>query len=562
MSLKSVFLCFVLVSLILFSCDPPGQKEFRERLVRIDTLLKENPELALDSLNGISESDLGNENKAYYNLLNIIAKDKLYMTVESDSLISEVSKELKGFPPDKKYIRSLVYQGIVRYKLESVPDSLVLVPLKEAEKILNEREFLGANKIKIKLFCFLGLVHQDNKNYEIGEGYLKKGLEEARDIQDLENVVNISLLMFWSFLRYERFDQAKEILVGLESLDDLSPELKYDIINAEAGFNYTLGSYSEALGGYKKLELLAPKVMEKPRLSNIYYSMYLSYRGMGVLDSALIYAKKAVESIAETDLKYDNYYLYVDYADMAFKNGEFKVAAEQYKNAFSQLKDATDSKAEKRILELEKQYDLSQAKVETLKQRQKFQRFVFITGVLFLALAFVFLIYHLNLKKSRLELENERILRESAEKETAGTIRQNQQREHLLKFYKLITHREMVTQERFNLLSQKYIKEAPEAFDDLQTELVALREEFSGMMDDLMNDELFYSNLQLPDDLQLTDSEKVILFLMYYKMPSSEISTVLGISANNLRVRKSNLKKRMADYLDDHPYLDKVVSLF
>jgi len=82
------------------------------------------------------------------------------------------------------------------------------------------------------------------------------------------------------------------------------------------------------------------------------------------------------------------------------------------------------------------------------------------------------------------------------------------------------------------------------------------------MMYDLMNDELFYSNLDLPLDFQLTDSEKVMLFLMYYEMPSTEIATVLGISTNNFRVRKSNLKKRMADYLDHSPAINKVVSLF
>jgi hypothetical protein len=354
-------------------------------------------------------------------------------------------------------------------------------------------------------------------------------------------------------LRNERFREADDIFNDLEELENLSPELQFDIVNAKAGFNLKMRKYNKALEGYKKLDSLATRVIEKPRLSNVYYSMFYAYRGLGAMDSALVYAQKAVKSIENSDLKYDNYYMYIDFADIALSQGKNKVAAINYKKAFEELRNSTNEKAKKRILELEKQYDLSQARVETLKQRQKFQRFLFIAGALFLALAFVFLIYHLNLKKSRLELENERILRESAEKEAAGTILQNQQREHLLKFYKLITHREMVTQERFDLLSQKYIKQAPGAYDDLQSELITLREEFSGMMNDLMNDDLFYSNLKLPEGLQLTNSEKVILFLMYYNMPSTEISTVLGISTNNFRVRKSNLKKRMTDYLVDHP---------
>ncbi|PWD98034.1 tetratricopeptide repeat protein [Marinilabilia rubra] len=562
MSFKTVFFCVAFVALVLVSCDPPGQIELREQLVRIDTLLKSKPELAFDSLSAIDKSDLGEDNKAYSNLLDVITRHKLYIPFENDSLISKTTEELKGFPPDRNYFRSLVYQGMVRYGLESVPDSLVLLPLKEAERILAKNVFEDEDKTRIKLFFFLGLVHQDNKNYEIGKRYFEKALKVASRIDDVENVVNISILLFWSHLRKDRFNEAEQVLTSLDSLKNLTPELRYDVINAKAGYNYTTGDFRQALSGYQELEKLVPQVKGEPRVSNIYYSMYLSYRGMAELDSAMVYAKKAVENISKTDVKYDNFYLYVDFADIALKNGEFEIAAKQYKNAFLSLKEASEKKTEKRILELEKKYDLSQARVEALKQRQKFQRFLFIAGALFLALSFVFLIYHLNLKKSRLELENERILRESAEKEAAGTIRQNQQREHLLKFYKLITQREMVTQERFDLLSQKYIKEDPIAYNDLQTELFTLKEEFSGMMYDLMNDELFYSNLNLPEDFQLTDSEKVMLFLMYYEMPTTEIATVLGISTNNFRVRKSNLKKRMTDHLENYPSMKNVVSLF
>lgn len=153
-------------------------------------------------------------------------------------------------------------------------------------------------------------------------------------------------------------------------------------------------------------------------------------------------------------------------------------------------------------------------------------------------------------------------MRISAEKEVAGKMRESLQRRHLLRFYQLITQREMVAQQRFDMLSQKYIKSDSSAYHELQTELGALKEEFSGMMYNLMNDDLFYSSVDIPAGFSLTNTEKVVLFLLKYEIPSAEIATVLGISNNNLRVRKSNLKKRILENLYDYPSLDDLLSLF
>jgi tetratricopeptide (TPR) repeat protein len=352
------------------------------------------------------------------------------------------------------------------------------------------------------------------------------------------------------------------VLDKLENVEGISFEDQYDIINARAAFYYYFEDYESALKDFKLLEKQMSDVKLKPRLSNVYYSISLIYSGLGQRDSSLLYAKKAVEHFPDSVSQWQDYNLYVNLGKAASRVRDYELAASRYKDAVDFLVEKSGESSEKKILELEKQYDLSQAKVETLRQKQKFQRFAFIAGAGFVLLVFIVLIYFLNLRKSRLELDNERLMRISAEKEVAGKIRESFQRRHLLRFYQLITQREMVAQQRFDMLSQKYIRTDSSAYNELQTELNALKEEFSGMMYNLMNDDLFYSNVDVPPGFPLSNTEKVVLFLLKFEIPSAEIATVLGITNNNLRVRKSNLKKRILEKLPDHPSLNDLLSLF
>jgi tetratricopeptide (TPR) repeat protein len=558
---RYLLLLFLLPFLLLY-CEPPGQDVAKGKLALIDSLLDENPKTADDSLSGIREENLNKRNLAYYRLLSVITDDKLYRDFESDSLISEVVKEYRRTPLNKNYFRALVYQGIVRYKVDYIPDSMVFASLKMAEKLLVSTRYTGSGKTLIKLWTFLGLLHENNKNIQLSEKYYKKALNVAIKIKDNENIVASSLALFWNYLRENRLPEVENVFQVLDSLKNISPELKYDIINARSGFYMVEGEYSKALIGYGQLDSLASVVKEKPRVSNIYYSMCVAYKGMGRLDSAILYARKSIESICDSVERFDYYNLYAKLAGLNFQKGDYKEAALQYNNAFELLKNSTKRKTQKRILELEKRYDLSQARIETLKQKQKYQRLVVLAGAVLTAIIFVLLIYYLNLKKSRIQLENEKLLRLSAEKEVAGKIRESQQRKHLIKFYQLITQREMVTQQRFDLLSQKYVKDDPYAYSDLQTELGILKEEFSGMMYDLMNDDLFYSNIDLPLSFSLSNVEKVILLLLYYDIPSNEIAAVLGISTNNFRVKKSYLKRRIVEELPNNDSVNFVLALF
>ncbi len=552
----------LILLLVLAGCQTPFQKEMKRKLVVTDSLVYENVQAAEDSLQKIDLKELNSQNSAYYHLLNTIVCNRLDRGFSSDSAINTAVEEFRNPIPDQNLGRALIYQGVVRYQVKNTPDSLVYVPLKEVEAMIEVYPDLIPVQEEIKLWFYLGILHYINRNDNLAESYLDRALERANEMRDVETLVVTSLAVFWRYLSSGNNEKAISVLDSLESLTGVSPELRYDIINARAAYYLLQGDYANALKGYRDLENQITAMKEKPRLSNVYYSICRAYAGLGEIDSALVYAHKAVDHFSDSTSENGDYQLFSNLGGLALHKRDFKLAAEQYKNAMEFLVENTEERTQKKILELEKQYDLSQARVETLRQKQKLQRYTFAYSAVFVLLLFIFLIHFLNLKRSRVELENERLMRISAEKEVAGKMRESLQRRHLLRFYQLITQREMVAQQRFDMLSQKYIKSDSSAYHELQTELGALKEEFSGMMYNLMNDDLFYSSVDIPAGFSLTNTEKVVLFLLKYEIPSAEIATVLGISNNNLRVRKSNLKKRILENLYDYPSLDDLLSLF
>jgi tetratricopeptide (TPR) repeat protein len=534
----------------------------KRKLIMTDSLVYENVKAAEDSLLKIVPKELSSRNRAYYYLLNTIVRNRLDKGFSSDSAINAAVEGLRNPIPDQNLGRALIYQGVVRYQVKNTPDSLVFVPLKEVEAMIEVYPDLVPVQEEIKLWFYLGILHYNNRNDNLAESFLDKALNRANEMRDVETQVVTSLAVFWRYLSSGNNEKAISVLDNLESLSGVSPELRYDIINAKAAFYLLQGDYANALKGYRDLENQITVMKEKPKLSNVYYSICRAYSGLGKVDSALVFAQKAVDHLPDSVSENDDFHLFSNLGSLAMQQGEFKLAAEQYKKATDFLVENAEERTRKKILELEKQYDLSQARIETLRQKQKLQRFTFAYSAVFVLLLFIFLIYFLNLKRSRVELENERLMRISAEKEVAGKMRESLQRRHLLRFYQLITQREMVAQQRFDMLSQKYIKSDSSAYHELQTELGALKEEFSGMMYNLMNDDLFYSNVDIPAEFSLSNTEKVVLFLLKYEIPSAEIATVLGISNNNLRVRKSNLKKRILENLCDYPSIDDLLSLF
>ncbi|MGQ1890952.1 tetratricopeptide repeat protein [Thermophagus sp. OGC60D27] len=560
-----MYKCLIYLLLLVFfleSCHTADIK-IRRHLVAIDSLIYQDPKIASDSLKKMTVDGWNGKNEAYYNLLKTIVDLKLNRSFGNDSCISKAVKVLKVPIPDKNFVRAVIYQSIIRYHSDQYPDSVIFFTLKDVEKIVDNQPGVVSNNSLTYLWFYIGLLHRNNNNHDIAEEYFNRALENARTINDVESVIGASLGIFWNSLRNREYDDAWFALSRLDSLKGIPLERQFDIVNAKGAYCIMQGDNAKALEYYRNLIDLTAKVNRKPRMSNLYYSMALAHEGMNNPDSVIFYAHKAIDSINDTiKNKYDYHHLYSFLAGKAYEEGKFRMAAETYKEAFKLLINSVDRKTQKQIFELEKKYDLSKAQIDILKERQKFQQLAFIGVVLTIVGLFLFLLYFLNLRRSRLELDNERLLRMAAEKEVENNIRDNHQKKHLLDLYRVITKRENNTQKRFGELSQRFVKDNPDIYNDLHEELKRLKSEFFNLLKDLIDDDTFYAHLQIPQSINFTDIEKLILFLLYFKMPGSEITKVLGITPNNLRVRKSAIKKKLFSVANEQGGVDELLKLF
>ena len=104
--------------MLLAACNRERNEAMLLHLQQLDTVLDDNPEAIKDSLLQINPADLSQSNKAYYNLLKTIADDKTYFNFTNDTLINDVEKQLHRHQKGSElHIRSLIYQGIVRYRM-------------------------------------------------------------------------------------------------------------------------------------------------------------------------------------------------------------------------------------------------------------------------------------------------------------------------------------------------------------------------------------------------------------------------------------------------------------
>lgn len=551
-------ICFL--GLILVSCGQQNQADL-ERLKSIDVVLTaNNAEAALDSLTLFDVTKLNKYNQTYYKLLSIIAEDKIHKNFENDSVATYLVDYFQREKTSENYLRSLIFQGIARYRI-TMPDSMVYTPLKKAEDLVMKFPDSYSLFAKSLLAYYLGAVNDVHGNQALAEAYYKDALKLANITGDNNLMASASILLFWiKFIDNSR-DEALQLLNSV-MIENLSPENYYDLVNAQAVLYLKSNQPDSAVVKYKELFPLSDKVPGKIFKSNIYYSISQAFELKGVKDSALFYLREAVAHIADSSYQRKNYMMYNKLGNMTYSQGLYDLSADSYKKAYNLLLASVDDITEKKVLELEKQFNYSRIELAALKQKQRSQ--MIIIGICFLLflMGFFVITYRLKLKENRQRLAKETLMRLQAETDIVQNKKEARQKEHLIALYHHLTRRHARTEERFEQLSYKYMKNNQPVHDEIQKELSELKNEFSAMLPELINDELFNSYIQLPASVSLTNVEKVILFLLYCQTPSNQIATLLTITAGNLRVKKLNLKRKLAGLGGEVENLDNILALF
>lgn len=134
--------CFLLIAAItVISC----QTELTKTLKEVDSLLYDNPPLALEVINAIDVKQIKrNKDLAYYALLKSAALDKNYIDVTDDSLIDIAVKYYSNRSNRYNRMRSRYYQGIVNSNNNDYASAIVSFEIAKRDAIeLNDLRYVG-----------------------------------------------------------------------------------------------------------------------------------------------------------------------------------------------------------------------------------------------------------------------------------------------------------------------------------------------------------------------------------------------------------------------------------
>lgn len=547
-----MFNCRFIPTLVFFiffclSCNTNRNKDDLQKLANFDAVLDSIPRQVSDSLKQINVYELSRENRAYYNLLKTISDDKTYVNFSNDSLISSVvDYYISHKSNNNNYIRSLIYQGIVRTRM-GVNDSTVFEPLKEADKLLKQQE-IPDPQTGYMISYFLGNIHYNNRNHVVATNYFNEALNYAVLRKDSTHIFDTYLALYWNEMIESDYEIGKVYLDSVSSFYGKWPEKDYFILNAQSVYYNTQGDYAQSLDFEKKRILVANRQKEDVDLSRIYFNISNRYYNLNRIDSAMHYALDAIENIKDSSYR-QNYLFYHNVANIAEKQHDYEIANEYRDKAFRMYEQSIRNRLDTQVIELEKKYDLSEAENTILRARQDILLIITIALILLLTLVFVMLLNMRTRRMIKIKLLKAEYEAEAHALKAALLMEEAGKRNWLIDLYGYVSDRLTSLQEQFGNLSQKYVSSQPKVYSAMEKILHETDTELHDIPSSIIpdNDTFFaYTGIK-EDEAIFTANEKLMLMLLACKAGNKQIATFMNTSLESIRVRKSQLKKKMIE---------------
>ncbi len=539
----SKVLCVIFI--IAFSCTPKNDKIDTARLAHWDSLIDSRPANISDSLKTIDQKNLSRDNRAYYHLLKVISDDKTYVNFKNDSLINSVVNYYKNHDSkSNNYIRSLAYQGIVRTRM-GINDSTVFEPLKEADRLFHQQNTPDPS-IGYMIHYFLGNINYNSRNFDVANTYFHDALTFARLENDSLHIFDTFFASYWSLMAKEDFINGKLYLDSLSFYYNILTDKRHLILNAQSTYHDIRGEHEIALEKEKMKLPLALSQNNTSALSKVYYNLSDRYSSLNKIDSAMHYAVLAIEYASELDDSY-NYLLYENVASIAEKTGNFNVSNNYRKTASELYQKFSKERFSTQIIELEKKYDLTEAENEILKTRQHNLTIIITALIIGIILSVLLMITWRNRKNTKIKLLETEYKMQQKELEANILNEEANKRKWLLLLYSNISDRLSVLQEQFEKLTQKYVSSQPKVYNSMQKILQETQSEIKDIPKELVSDEkTFYYFTNVHDNNNLfNEKEKLFLMLLSCQANNKQIATFMNTSLDSIRVRKSQLKKKL-----------------
>lgn len=548
MQLVRFIISFLIVILLVSSCSKKAEdmKTFMT-LSYWDSIIDSIPQIVSDSLKTIEVDDLNRSNRAYYNLLKVISDDKTYVNFTSDSLINTITNYYQTHDPkNPNLIRSLAYQGIVRTRL-GVRDSTVYEPLREADRLLN---LMSEPDPSLGYFInfFLGNIHYNNRNYHSANHHFNKTLKYAHLEKDSIHLFDTYVAHFWNEMQQKNVDKGKQYLDSLSGFYNKLTGKDYFILNAQSFYYDITGDPLTALDREKAKLSLYTTQDEKIDLSRVYYNISNRYVGLELLDSAMLYAQMAIDIIEDTSYVYNHMY-FENVANIAEHQKNFVYANDYRKKASEAYKKSISGRLDTQIAELEKRYDLTEAENEALRVRQQSLRIVI--GALLLIIVLIFILVYAQKVRRATQMKLLQAENKMKHQEMQAVLMRMEEgkRKWLLLLYSNISDRLTFLQGEFEKLTQKYVSSQPKVYKEMQQILKNTDTDLRYINKTLSpDDETFLSYTHLKDEKGvLNENEKMILMLLSCDADNRQLATFMNTTVESIRVRKSQLKKKMIE---------------
>jgi len=548
---------FAFLLLATTDCRQERNNADTAKLAQFDSLLSVQPEAALDSLELIETDNLNKYNKAYHQLLEVIAKDKTYFNFTSDSLINSTVDLLSAFRsknPDY-YARSLMYQGIVRYRMH-ITDSAAYQPLKEAAQIFHS--LLPPDLINQYLcLYYIGEIHDKNNNIDVSKGYYRKAAQISKQLGDTSYLFSSYMNLFWNSVK------KTDYLLANLYLDTLSHFL---LKNEKFTISYKnmQSVYFESLGHYKKaieLEKEILQIKKKPEYQNTlianFYNISKAYSNLNQTDSALKYAQLSVKAIQDTSHQLNHLY-YLNLAKSAEKSGNSKLSIYGYKKTHELMSSNVNKNLDTKILELEKKYDLTEVENNALQLKN---RAIILAGIVLLMLSAIIILLQHTIRQKQIKilteernraLENEKLLLYEKQQTLTDENSRNElelvKKKIILSFFQQISVQNLeIKKLLFDLKINTYITKNKTIYNKISDEYDNYNKKSKITETVTFDNDTFtkLTGISVEEAGKLNKSEKIMLQILALNAGNREMAVLLNTSDESIRSRKLKLKKKL-----------------
>ncbi len=520
------------VLFLLVACNSTETRSsVHKRLAALDSLVNNQPEQVTDCLEKMDVRNYSRADRAYYNLLLTIARDKSYVEFRDDSIISSATDWFRAGKDPLLFARSLIYLGIVRHTLNPM-DTLPYLHLKEAEEVMKIHA-LEDPQLQVLLYGYMGDINLRNRNFSEAEFCFEKGLEAGKKAGNHRNYIGTLINLFYSKILLKKTDEVEEIVLQLNTLDSIPDELTPYIKKVNAYYYQTGHTLNEAIAHTLNDSLKGMYETDKPR---ILFDISQFYMKLNRIDSAVVYGKACLDAIVDS-MNLDNYMYYKHLAYLYTLTGEYKESSENYKKALEAFHTYHTVVNEERILELEKKYNVAAVQQALLQEKLKKRAFI-MCSIILLALVIISICglrywKHTAVQNKQLESIKQQKIDQlrffvNAFNNTAGII--------------------PGFIEEIYLLAHKSRASCPELYENLIKSVSHVNREYHRSFTAITRDGLFpdvFNTETLP--AQLSDREKIIYVLSESGFTNVLIAGLLNVSTDNIRSSKSKINRKLEE---------------